>query len=194
MARPREFNKTEIVDRALGAFWQRGFDGCSIQNLVDATGLKRQSLYNAFGDKEGLFYAVLDRYQKLVSAECSVLEAQDANLETLKQFFCNSLQTQQREGQGACLLVITAYGPYASDPKINLAISEGASALKRCIAELIKRCQQTGEVEHNIDPETASAYLYTVLNGLSALSRTGGTPNHIQTSLDFAIKSLLSND
>lgn len=194
MARPTEYDRTEIVDQALRAFWQRGVDGCSIQNLVDATGLKRQSLYNAFGDKDGLFAAVLERYQELINAELSVLDATDANLETLKQFFRISLQTQQQEGQGACLLVATAFGPYAADPKINFAITAGADALRRCITSFITRRQSAGEIDPSINPAATSAYLYSVLNGLSALARTGGSPTDIETSLEFAFKSLKSNE
>ncbi len=62
MARPREFDRDQVVDRAVEVFWRQGFEATSIQDLVEATGLNRGSLYNTFGDKAGLFEAALERY------------------------------------------------------------------------------------------------------------------------------------
>jgi AcrR family transcriptional regulator len=62
MARPREFDLDEALERCLELFWARGFAGVSLSDLEEATGLGRQSLYAAFGNKEALFAAVLERY------------------------------------------------------------------------------------------------------------------------------------
>ena len=62
MGRPRSFKDNDILDRALQAFWAAGFEATTIENLEAATGLKRASLYGAFGDKEALFRACLVRY------------------------------------------------------------------------------------------------------------------------------------
>ncbi len=59
MARPREFDRDQVVDRAVDVFWRKGFEATSIRDLVEATGLNRGSLYNTFGDKAGLFEAAL---------------------------------------------------------------------------------------------------------------------------------------
>ena len=65
MARPREFDRTQVLDQAIDVFWQRGYEGTSIQDLVDRMGIHRGSLYCAFGDKHGLFLAALDRYEEV---------------------------------------------------------------------------------------------------------------------------------
>ena len=62
MARPKEFDAEKVLATAADVFWRRGYEVVSIQDLEAATGLGRGSLYNAFGDKEGLFIAALDRY------------------------------------------------------------------------------------------------------------------------------------
>jgi AcrR family transcriptional regulator len=61
MARPRNFNEDEVIERAAGAFGRLGYTGCSVDDLVDATGLQRGSLYKTFGSKRGLFEQVLRR-------------------------------------------------------------------------------------------------------------------------------------
>ena len=62
MAGVRQFDPDEVVDRAMEVFWTRGYESTSIDDLVEATGINRGSLYNAFGDKQGLFLAAIDRY------------------------------------------------------------------------------------------------------------------------------------
>ena len=62
MARPREFDAEDLLEKAMLAFWEGGLQGTSMRQLEAVTGVKQVSLYNAFGDKEGLFLAVLDRY------------------------------------------------------------------------------------------------------------------------------------
>ena len=61
MARPRNFNEDEVIERAAGAFGRLGYTGCSVDDLVEATGLQRGSLYKTFGSKRGLFEQVLRR-------------------------------------------------------------------------------------------------------------------------------------
>ena len=62
MSRPRQFNRDDVLEKAMQIFWSQGFAGTSIQDLVKATGLNRGSLYGAFQDKENLYAEALDRY------------------------------------------------------------------------------------------------------------------------------------
>ncbi|MGL6210904.1 MAG: TetR/AcrR family transcriptional regulator [Paracoccaceae bacterium] len=60
--RPRTFDEAEVLDAATRLFWERGYEGTSIRDLVGATGLTPPSVYAAFGSKEALYERVLDRY------------------------------------------------------------------------------------------------------------------------------------
>ena len=62
MARPKEFDPDEVLDRALDVFWEKGFEGTSVQDLVDHMGINRGSIYGTFGDKHRLFQQALERY------------------------------------------------------------------------------------------------------------------------------------
>ncbi|MEM9771292.1 MAG: TetR/AcrR family transcriptional regulator [Cyanobacteria bacterium P01_D01_bin.73] len=64
MARPRSFDEDTVIYAAMLAFWRTGFDETPVNELEAVTGLKRVSLYNSFGDKEGLFLRALDRYHQ----------------------------------------------------------------------------------------------------------------------------------
>ena len=60
--RPRSFCKDEALDRAMTVYWRQGYEGASMADLTKAIGINPPSLYACFGSKEGLFKAVLERY------------------------------------------------------------------------------------------------------------------------------------
>ena len=62
MARPREFEPAEAVEKAMQVFWQHGYEDASLPDLLNGMGLTRGSLYKAFGDKRQLFLRALERY------------------------------------------------------------------------------------------------------------------------------------
>jgi AcrR family transcriptional regulator len=62
MFRAGEFDEAEVLDKALGVFWQQGYEGTSLSDLLEATGLTKSSLHAAFGDKENLFHRIVERY------------------------------------------------------------------------------------------------------------------------------------
>lgn len=67
MGRPRSFDDDAVLDKALLVFWAQGFEATSIEDLETATGLRRASLYGAFGDKQAMFRACLARYARAVA-------------------------------------------------------------------------------------------------------------------------------
>src|SRR5215475_2378797 len=62
MGRPRAFDADAALDQAMEVFWRHGYEGATIAQLTDAMGINPPSLYSAFGNKEGLLKAALDRY------------------------------------------------------------------------------------------------------------------------------------
>jgi TetR/AcrR family transcriptional regulator, transcriptional repressor for nem operon len=68
MARPREFDREEALERATGVFWAKGYASTSTDDLLTAMGIGRQSLYNAFLDKRALYLEALERYQRTSTA------------------------------------------------------------------------------------------------------------------------------
>ena len=190
MNRPREFRDEEVLDRALEAFWRLGYDACSISQLVKSTGLQRQSLYNSFGDKDELFLAVLKRYDAHSAAALARLSDASARLSDVRQYMLEALNIQATRGCGACLLVRTAYGPQIRSARVRKAVTSGAQAVRQAFVRVIERALLRGELPERTDPEQCAAYLYAVLNGLSALARTGGGAELISAVLDQAFSSL----
>jgi AcrR family transcriptional regulator len=64
MARPKTFDRTQILDKVVELFWDWGYEATSINDLLDYLGIRHQSLYDTFGDKHGLFLEALERYDQ----------------------------------------------------------------------------------------------------------------------------------
>jgi len=190
MNRPREFQEAEVLDRALMAFWRLGYDACSISDLVKSTGLQRQSLYNGFGDKDGLFLAVLKRYEQHSASELAKLENASAGLSDLRDYMERVLEIQATRGCGACLLVRTAFGPQIRNPRVKKLVTAGAQAVRECFVRVIERAVLSGELPAGTEPTHCAAYLYTVLNGLAALTRTGGSSEQAAAVLTHTFDSI----
>ena len=72
MAGVKQFDQNEVLDRAMMLFWSQGYEATSIDQLVEATGINRGSLYSTFNDKNGIFLAVIDRYLETVAKSLMV--------------------------------------------------------------------------------------------------------------------------
>jgi AcrR family transcriptional regulator len=64
MVRPREFDRDEVLERAMSVFWSKGFAATSTSDLVEAMQIGRQSMYDSFGDKRALYLEALAQYQQ----------------------------------------------------------------------------------------------------------------------------------
>src|SRR5262245_37353085 len=121
MARPRQFDPDEVLERSMREFWEGGYHETSVDDLAAATGVRPGSLYNTFpGGKRGLFLEALGRYSKLVVPQkMGALERPGAGLAELRAYFdglIEDLTTQ--EGRMGCLMVNSAMELAADDAEV----------------------------------------------------------------------------
>lgn len=171
MARPREFDETTVLDKALDAFWARGFEGTSIEDLVEATGLGRASLYGAFGDKEQLFKRVLDHYLAKIG-QAMPADARTAR-DTLAAFFDDRIHGMcPKNGPRGCFLLLSGTAGDSADLAREAAVRAGKET-ERVIAHVIRRGQEAGEIDPKADAAVLARFLGVVLNGLATSARAG---------------------
>src|SRR4029453_18026773 len=107
MARPRGFAADEGLGRATEVFWARGYEATSVQDLVDALGVNRASLYATFGDKAQLFSAVIHRYRENVNAVIrDALAPPAAGAAAVRAWYMALIRMATQSGgpRGACWL------------------------------------------------------------------------------------------
>jgi TetR/AcrR family transcriptional repressor of nem operon len=87
MGRPKTWERSDVLRRAARLFWEKGFEGAHLQELVEVTGLNRFALYKEFGGKEGLFHEALRSYIADLGDLSSILGRAPLGLENVREFF-----------------------------------------------------------------------------------------------------------
>lgn len=137
MGRRKSFEPGEVLDRAMQAFWQRGYAATSIDDLVAATGINRASLYGTFGDKAALFHACLERYAQTVAAPslASLSRREPAAVPRfLMALAAYAASDPRRQG---CLMVNTAVETGTHDQDVLAAVHNHVSNLEDAFSAVL---------------------------------------------------------
>lgn len=107
MPRQKQFNKTEVLQKAMELFWKKGFHATSIQDLVLHLGINRASIYDTFGGKEDLFHAALDFYQQQITDYLGGYLRPEVSLKAgFQALFLAALQEgRDKDGAKGCFMV-----------------------------------------------------------------------------------------
>ena len=173
MARPRAFDRDAVLDRAMTAFWSKGYEATSIEDLVDRMGIQRGSLYGTFGDKRTLFLAALERYQQVVARELfEALEARGSGLEAIRRFFrLRVTSALDRRRPPGCLMTNSAVELSGRDR--GAAARAGGSLLKMEVAfrRALERARAAGELSPERDLRALARFLTSSAQGLSVMAK-----------------------
>lgn len=174
MARPREFEPDDAIEKAMQVFWAHGYEGASLPELLDGMGLTRGSLYKAFKDKRNLFLLVLDRYESAV-VDAAVEHLSNPKITDGKQRILMLFESVARAVADAdcrgCLLCTAATGDAVDDPKIAKSVQKGMTKMQAGFRKAI-------DEEHSLNPLEPEAkhrladVLLTQYIGLRVLARS----------------------
>lgn len=128
MGRVQMFDTDQAVRAARGVFWERGFDGASLPELEQATGLSRSSIYHAFGSKRGLFDAAVDSYLgEIIRPRLRPLTESDVAPQVLERYLTGLrdalLTAGTHPATSGCLLLNAACSPMAGDETVARSIA-----------------------------------------------------------------------
>jgi TetR/AcrR family transcriptional repressor of nem operon len=175
MGRPKEFDRDQVVERALDVFWSRGYEGTSLDDLTGAMGLGRGSLYNEFHDKHALFLAALDRYRAdrlaglteiLETAATARAGIEAALRATVKLMFAD-------ETRRGCLMVNSIAELASSDPAVAARARESFELTAGAFRAALERGQRSGEVNPSLDVRETSRYLASAVYSIRLLAKLG---------------------
>jgi TetR/AcrR family transcriptional repressor of nem operon len=173
MARPREFDERQVLEAAGDAFWARGYEATSTRDLVKATGLSQPSLYNAFGDKRGLFRAALAQYldetlnERMTRLEASFPPALAVTM-FLHEIVERSVSDPQKRG---CMLVNAALEVTPEDDEFRMAIADELERIRAFFQRCVAAAQARGDAPRVLPAQDASRLLLAILLGVRVLAR-----------------------
>jgi TetR/AcrR family transcriptional repressor of nem operon len=173
MARPREFDETEVLEAAMHCFWAQGYEQTSVRELAERMGITGASLYNAFGDKRTLYRRSLEYYlEHSVHDRISRLVALPP-LPGIRTFFNEiidrSVNDKQRRG---CLLVNAALEVAPYDAEFQELVSREMMQIEAFFERCVIAGQADGSISRTRPPAELAKLLLSVLLGIRVLART----------------------
>lgn len=191
MARPKEFDPDQVLDRAVELFWSKGYEATSVQDLVEALGINRSSLYGTFGDKHTLYLAAIDRYcREVVDPSTVELDKAEAPLEAIRGLFLGIPGLAARRGKRGCLLCNAAVERAPVDPAVKAEVSGGFGRLGTAFRRALGRARAAGELDRDADPAALADYLLSGYLGLIVLAKSGRKPAQLRRTAELILTPL----
>ena len=149
--RPRSFDLDQALDQAMQVFWQKGYEGASLPDLTEAMGINRPSLYAAFGNKEGLFRQVLDRYATRMTGMQAALALPKAR-QVAEKYLYSVIEALTTSGSRGCLMVQGALVCSDAATTIKAELTTRRSANEKALRERLERAQGRGRSAGRCQP------------------------------------------
>ncbi|HTO53388.1 MAG TPA: TetR/AcrR family transcriptional regulator [Myxococcota bacterium] len=193
--RPRAYDPERALASATRSFWRRGFSGTSLDDLAEATGMNRPSLYGAFGDKRELYLTALDRYVSVSRASMDAALAADVPLERalLRVYdLALALYFAEPDAPLGCFLIGTAATEAAVDGSVREKLGSGLRELTRAFERRLKLARERGELGRNADPKLLADLAGAVLHSIALRARAGDSRESLRAFARSAVKHLCS--
>ena len=172
MPRIEEFDREAVLQKAMNVFWEKGYYGTSMQDLVDVTGLNRSSIYNSFGSKLELYQHTLSHYQKEASGvfQKALLRAGDP-LEAIRLIFEGFLAEITSDVNGKGCFVMNCKAEMGNrDGDIRKWLLDTQEHHLALFQDLIGDGQEQGIINKD---QARKSYAYFVLNAFQGFRMTG---------------------
>lgn len=174
MARTKDFDENEVLKKAVCLFWDKGYNGTSMQDLVDGLGISRSSLYDTFGDKHQLYLRALDTYRQgygsqLCTLTSQAISATEALRQLLELVADDLLNDEQRKG---CFMVNAGIEMASHDQDVNQIICDTEQQLEQAFLKVIRQGQEKGEIGAGKDPQALARFLNNTVKGMQVSAKS----------------------
>jgi len=191
MPRAKEFDETEVLEKALELFRARGFKHTSFDDLTRELGVSRQSLYDTYGDKNTLYHAALKRYlDRGLGYFSRTLDDEAPIKEVVGRLFEGILENQCSKNATGCLMVNTMVELSPHDQEIRALLQGHARAIESLFLARFSAAKRKGQISRSKDPLALAQYFHNILLGIGVGSRALGNPDALRATVAVALTVL----
>ncbi|HEV2156986.1 TetR/AcrR family transcriptional regulator [Bradyrhizobium sp.] len=188
--RPRAYEPDVALGKALDLFRRQGFASTSLDDLSEATGMNRPSLYGAFGDKRELYIKSYQRYREEARASMVEIFREEMPVrQRLERIFAAALNIylSGETGPRGCFTVVTAASEAVSDPDIRAMVLDGLSELDKAFANCFRRAKEKGELPESADPVVLAQLASSTVHSIAIRSRARVSRKDLEAIVKGAI-------
>jgi TetR/AcrR family transcriptional repressor of nem operon len=192
VARQREFDRVDTLNKALEVFWQKGYAATSTTDLLEAMQIGRQSLYDTFGDKRSLYLETLQQYNQASVNELLRHLTGDSPLGAIDNMLQAFASRPKRDNAKGCMGVnaISEFG--TGDQEVNALRDASAAQLGSAVAAALRSAVRDGEIRADTDISQATAFVAATLSGMKISAKAGASIATLRAIASFAIQGLRS--
>jgi AcrR family transcriptional regulator len=192
--RPRTFDRSVVLGRAMRVFWTRGYEGTSIADLLQAMRVTPPSLYSAFGSKERLFLEAIDHYGRVEGAgtDQTLWEAATAR-EAIENMLRRNADAYTQPGEPCgCMVLVCATVGTPVNPAVRERLSQVSAQAHANVQRRLDAAVEAGELPAAADTAGMTAFYMTVLQGMSLQARGGASRAALHGVVDAAVRAWAS--
>ncbi|HZU08729.1 MAG TPA: TetR/AcrR family transcriptional regulator, partial [Pseudacidobacterium sp.] len=183
--------RKRIITKAAPLFNRKGFEGCSMQDIVEAVGLEKGSLYGHFATKEALALAAFEySWGETCTARLAGMDTATNAIAKLRIHVDNFLSSPSIAG--GCPLLNTITDSDDGNPVLKRAAREALKQWRLLLVTIIEEGQRRGEIRSGVVPEEIAALLLSLLEGAMALDRLDKKAGFLQNAVRH-LKSYLDS-
>jgi AcrR family transcriptional regulator len=189
--RPREFDRDDALKRIQAAFWTRGYEGTSMADLVEATGLASARLYAAFGSKDAMFRAAVERYEREEGgfADRALVEEPTAG-QALERMLRDAVDVYTSPQPRGCMVVSAATNCSSDNDAVREWLERHRKQRTRSITARLRSAVTTGELRSDTNAQALGDAFAALLHGLSVQARDGVPRRRLLALIDPAMTML----
>jgi AcrR family transcriptional regulator len=190
MGRPRAFDADAALDEAMEVFWRHGYEGATIAQLTDAMGINPPSLYAAFGSKEGLLKAALDRYSAKRAAFMEDILSAPTAREAAERMLMGIADTQTDPANPpGCLLVQGGLACGTGSENVPFELAARRAQTEQQLRERFVKAKAEGDLKPTADPAALARYLSAVTVGMGVMASSGADREALRQVAAVSLKA-----
>lgn len=189
MPRVEIFNRELVLDQMVNVFHNKGYNATSMQDLVDATGLNRSSLYNSFGNKLSIFLESLRVYQHKANRKTSSLLLKSNNaIEAIVSIF--KMDTNTDGKNNGCLISNCTSEMANQEVTINSFLKANRDNMVAFLEDIVEQGQQEGIINKNNTSKAYALYLFSALQGYRSTEILLKDKQKLNSIIDIILSNL----
>jgi AcrR family transcriptional regulator len=191
--RPRTFDREEALKKAMLVFWEKGYEGTTMADLIAAIGMKAPSVYAAFGNKDALFKETVELYKsKVEQGPIKALNSSRSIVKALENSLYENVEMFSGVEASSCLIMVGAINTAPEHQEHVQYLKSLRSSYKEAIKARFEKAIEDGELIPSAHPDALAEFYFGFIHGMAMRARDGSKKSELRASCKLALEALNS--